>query len=165
MNYDRKKVSFDPIPMTYAELYPSLLERKLVSPKDPPAIPANPQWWYKPDQHCVYHSGAPGHNVENCFPLKNKVQDLMRSGILSFEDSNPNVTRNPLPSHGKSVNMIQEDLGKYKVEYVSHIRQSLVGLHKMLCQHSYLKHNHDQCRVALLIAWVVIKYAVNFRSC
>ncbi|KAI5429344.1 hypothetical protein KIW84_034087 [Lathyrus oleraceus] len=147
VNYDRKKVSFDPIPMTYTELYPSLLERKLVSPRDPPAIPANPQWWYKPDQHCAYHSGAPGHNVENCFPLKNKVQDLMRSGILSFEDSNPNVTRNPLPSHGKSVNMIQEDLGKYKVKYVSHIRQSLVYLHKMLCQHSYLEHNHDKCRV------------------
>ncbi|KAI5386898.1 hypothetical protein KIW84_073152 [Lathyrus oleraceus] len=128
-------------------LYPSLIERKLVSPRDPPAIPVNPQWWYKPDLHCVYHSGAPGHDIENCFQLKTKVQDLMRSGILSFEDSSPNVTKNPLPSHGKSVNMIQEYLGKYKVKYVSHIRQSLVDLHKMLCQYSYLEHNHDKCRV------------------
>ncbi|KAI5397004.1 hypothetical protein KIW84_062998 [Lathyrus oleraceus] len=82
--------------------------------RDPPAIPANPQWWYKPDQHCVYHSGAPGHNVENCFPLKTKVQDLMRCGILSFEDAGPNVTKNPLPEHGKSVNMVQGCPGKYK---------------------------------------------------
>ncbi|KAI5447249.1 hypothetical protein KIW84_014920 [Lathyrus oleraceus] len=101
LNYDRKKISFDPIPMSYAELYPSLLERKLVTPREPPAVPANPQWWYKSDQHCVYHSGAPGHNIENCYPLKTKVQDLMRCGILSFEDSGPNVTKNPLPEHGK----------------------------------------------------------------
>ncbi|KAI5436686.1 hypothetical protein KIW84_022989 [Lathyrus oleraceus] len=106
-NYERKKITFDPIPVSYAELYPSLIERKLITPRDPPAIPVNPQWWYKPDLHCVYHSGAPGHDVENCFQLKTKVQDLMRCGILSFEDSGPNVKKNPLPEHGKSVNMVQ----------------------------------------------------------
>ncbi|KAI5435104.1 hypothetical protein KIW84_021797 [Lathyrus oleraceus] len=114
----RKKITFDPIPMSYAELYPSLIERKLITPRDPPAVPANPQWWYKPDQHCVYHSGAPGHNIENCYPLKTKVQDLVRCGILSFEDSGPNVTKNPLPEHGKSVNMVQGCPGKYKVKYI-----------------------------------------------
>ncbi|KAI5418292.1 hypothetical protein KIW84_042794 [Lathyrus oleraceus] len=113
-SYERKKITFDLIPVSYAKLYPSLIERKLITPRDPPAIPANPQWWYKPDQHCVYHSGAPGHNVENCFPLKTKVQDLMRCGILSFEDASPNVTKNPLPEHGKSVNMVQGCPGKYK---------------------------------------------------
>ena len=46
---ERKKITFDPIPMTYAELYPSLIERKLITPRDSPAIPANPQWWYKPE--------------------------------------------------------------------------------------------------------------------
>ncbi|KAI5390626.1 hypothetical protein KIW84_075793 [Lathyrus oleraceus] len=104
--------------MTYAELYPSLIERKLNTPRDPPALPANPQWWYKLDMHCVYHSGAPGHDVESCFPLKTKVQDLMRCGILCFEDVGPNVKKNPLPEHGKSVNMVQGCLGKYKVKYV-----------------------------------------------
>ncbi|KAI5411982.1 hypothetical protein KIW84_056881 [Lathyrus oleraceus] len=146
-NYERKKITFDLIPVSYAELYPSLIEQKLITPRDPPAIPANPQWWYKPDQHCVYHSGAPGHNVENCFPLKTKVQDLMRCGILSFEDSGPNVTKNPLPEHGKSVNMVQGCPGKYKVKYVSHIRQSLVELHRLLCQYSHLKHDHNKCRI------------------
>ncbi|KAI5407824.1 hypothetical protein KIW84_053890 [Lathyrus oleraceus] len=133
--------------MSYAELYPSLIERKLITPRDPPAIPANPQWWYKPDMHCVYHSGAPGHDVENCFPLKTKVQDLMRCGILSFEDSGPNVKKNPLPEHGKSVNMVQGYPGKYKVKYVSHIRQSLVELHRFLCDYSHLEHDHDRCRI------------------
>ncbi|KAI5430989.1 hypothetical protein KIW84_035221 [Lathyrus oleraceus] len=119
--------------MTYAELYPSLIERKFITPRDPPAIPANPQWWYKPELHCVYHSGPPGHDVENCYPLKTKVQDLVRCGILCFEDVGPNVKKNPLPEHGKSVNMVQGCPGKYKVKYVSHIRQSLVEMHRLLC--------------------------------
>ncbi|KAI5384770.1 hypothetical protein KIW84_071675 [Lathyrus oleraceus] len=113
-SYDRKSVTFDPIPMNYAELYPSLIERKLITPRDPPAILTNPQWWYKPELHCVYHSCAPGHDVENCYPLKTKVQDLVRSGILFFEDVGPNVKKNPLPEHGKvAVNMVQGCLGKY----------------------------------------------------
>ncbi|KAI5407999.1 hypothetical protein KIW84_054015 [Lathyrus oleraceus] len=106
-NYDRKRVTFDPIPMTYAELYPSLIDRKLITPRDPPIVPTNPQWWYKPKLHCVYHSGAPGHDVENCYPVNTKVQDLVRSGILFFEDVGPNVKKNPLPEHGKAVvNMV-----------------------------------------------------------
>ncbi|KAI5407897.1 hypothetical protein KIW84_053949 [Lathyrus oleraceus] len=147
LSYERKKITFDPISVSYAELYPSLIERKLITPRDPLAIPANPQWWYKPGQHCVYHSGASGHNVENCYPLKTKVQDLMRCGILSFEDPGPNVTKNPLPENGKSVNMVQGCPGKYKVKYVSHIRQSLVELHHLLCDYSHLEHDHDKCRI------------------
>ncbi|KAI5389625.1 hypothetical protein KIW84_075061 [Lathyrus oleraceus] len=133
--------------MTYAELYPSLIERKLITPRDPPTIHANPQWWYKPGLHCVYHSGAPGHDVENCYPLKTKVQDLVRCGILCFEDVGPNVKKNSLPEHGKSVNMVQGCPGKYKVKYVSHIQQSLVQMHRLLCDYSHYEHDHDRCRV------------------
>ncbi|KAI5409698.1 hypothetical protein KIW84_055226 [Lathyrus oleraceus] len=87
-SYERKKFTFDPIQMTYAELYPSLIERKLITPRDPPAIPANPQWWYKPELHYVYHSGAPGHDVENCYPLKTKVrkdlQEMLDEGVIEI---------------------------------------------------------------------------------
>ena len=133
--------------MTYAELYPSLIERKLITPRDPPAIPTNPQWWYKPELHCVYHSGASGHDMENCYPLNTKVQDLVRCGILCFEDVGPNVKKNPLPEHGKSVNMVQGCPGKYKVKYVSHIRQSLVEMHRLLCEYNHYEHDHDRCQV------------------
>jgi len=90
---ERKKIIFDPIPTSYAELYPSLLERNLITPRDPPPIPVNPRWWYRPEQHCVYHSGAPGHDVDSCFQLKMKVQDLVRSGILILEDLGPNANQ------------------------------------------------------------------------
>ncbi|KAI5412581.1 hypothetical protein KIW84_057300 [Lathyrus oleraceus] len=98
----------------------------MITPHDPPAIPTNPQWWCKPELHCVYHSGAPGHDVENC----------------------PNMKKNPLPEHGKSaVNMVQGCPGKYKVRYVSHIRQSLVKMHRLLCGYSHYEHDHDNCRI------------------
>ncbi|KAI5442582.1 hypothetical protein KIW84_011578 [Lathyrus oleraceus] len=149
--YDRKRVTFDPIPMTYAELYHSLIERKLITPRDPPAIPTNPQWWYKPELHYVYHADAPGHDVESCYPLKTKVQDLVRSGILFFKDVGPNVKKNPLSDHGKSaVNMVQGCPGKYKVIYVSHIRQSLVEMYRLLCGYNHYEHDHDSCRVCIV---------------
>ncbi|KAI5410069.1 hypothetical protein KIW84_055521 [Lathyrus oleraceus] len=148
-------VTFNPIPITYVELYRSLIERKLITPRDPPTIPTNPQWWYKPKLHCVYHFGVPGHDVENLYPLKTKVQDLVRCGILCFEDVGPNVKKNPLPEHGKSVNMVQGCPGKYKVKYVSHIRQSLVEMHRLLCDYSHYEHDHDRCRVC----------SVNQRGC
>ena len=31
-SFERKRVTFDPISMTYAELYPSLIDRKLITP-------------------------------------------------------------------------------------------------------------------------------------
>ena len=52
----------------------------VITPLDPPAVPTNPQWWYKPELHCVYHSGAPGHDVENCYPLNTKAGHLTYIG-------------------------------------------------------------------------------------
>ncbi|KAI5404604.1 hypothetical protein KIW84_051676 [Lathyrus oleraceus] len=79
----------------------------------------------------------------------------MRCGILCFEEVGPNVKKNPLPEHGKSVNMVQGCPGKYKVKYVSHIRQSLVEMHRFLCDYSHYEHDHDRCRVC----------SVNQRGC
>ena len=89
--------------------------------------------------------------MENCYPLKTKVQDLVRSGILFFEDVGPNVKKNPLPEHGKAVvNMVQGCPGKYKVLYVNDIRQSLVEMHKLLCEHNHYEHDHDRCQVCTI---------------
>ncbi|KAI5423838.1 hypothetical protein KIW84_030166 [Lathyrus oleraceus] len=82
--------------------------------------------------------------------MRTKVQDLVRCGILCFEDVGPNVKKNSLPEHGKSVNMVQGCPGKYKVKYVSHIRQSLVEMHRLLCEYSHYEHDHDRCRVCFV---------------
>ncbi|KAI5445089.1 hypothetical protein KIW84_013372 [Lathyrus oleraceus] len=72
-NFERKKVSFDAIPMSYAELYPSLVLKNLLQPRNPPQILEPLPWWYKPELRCAFHQGAPGHDIENCYPLKYKV--------------------------------------------------------------------------------------------
>ena len=52
--------------------------------------------------------GAPSHDIENCFALKIEVRRLMQNGILSFEDSGPNVQANMFPKHGgATMNMLE----------------------------------------------------------
>ena len=109
-----KKVSFDPIPMTYAELYPSLVLKNLIQPRNPSQIPEPLPWWFKPDLRCFFHQGAPGHDIENGCPLKYEVQKLVKSGMVSFEDRAPNVKANLLPAHGNSsVNMVDDCPGNF----------------------------------------------------
>ncbi|KAL5169593.1 hypothetical protein HKD37_11G031463 [Glycine soja] len=104
------KDNFSLIPMAYSELWPSLLENHLVV-----AIPGKvfqPPYpkWYDPGAKCVYHSGAPGHNIDSCISFKYKVQHLISAGWLAFQGEGPNVKTNPLASHGgASVNAVEKD--------------------------------------------------------
>src|SRR3954466_13420803 len=45
-NRVQRAPQFDPIPMTYTELYPALIERCLVQTKAPPPVPEKLPWWY-----------------------------------------------------------------------------------------------------------------------
>ncbi|XP_050877163.1 uncharacterized protein LOC127080915 [Lathyrus oleraceus] len=81
--------------------------------------------------------------------LKTEVKRLMQSGILSFEDSGPNVQANPLPKHGgATVNMVEEYPGKYHVFDVNMIKRSLVEIHATLCEQSHYEHDHVSCRIS-----------------
>ncbi|XP_050878569.1 uncharacterized protein LOC127082379 [Lathyrus oleraceus] len=129
--------------MTYTELFPSLIKKNLVQARTPPVVPKEILWWYKHDQHCAFHQGAPDHDIENCFSLKAEVRRLMQSGILSFEHSSPNVQANLLPKHGSAtVNMVEGCPGKYRVFDVNLIRRSLFEMHVTLCELSYYEHDH-----------------------
>ncbi|XWS34981.1 hypothetical protein CRYUN_Cryun21dG0084600 [Craigia yunnanensis] len=75
--------------------------------------------WYDPNSHCYYHYGAQDHSTENCWPLKYKVQSLIKAGWLDFnKNSGPNVTAYPLPNHiGPIINVvIKEPRRKIKVK-------------------------------------------------
>jgi len=95
-----RRTPFDPIPMKYAELLSALLEKKLVQTKAPPPVLKRLLAWYRADQSCAFHQGAPGHDIEHCFTLKNAVQSLIRANILFFKNLDPNMQSNPLPNHG-----------------------------------------------------------------
>ena len=71
--YNQRRERYDPIPMSYTELLPALIQKKLVQTRPPPVVPSPLPWYYKADQTCAFHQGAQGHNVENCSPLKSEV--------------------------------------------------------------------------------------------
>ena len=60
-----------------------------------PRKPPFPKW-YNINVRCNYHSGVPGHSIEDCSALKREVQNLIRSGRLKFEEPNrPAGLENP----------------------------------------------------------------------
>ena len=85
------RTKFDPILMKYAELLPDLLKKNLVQTRPPPPVPKKFPARFRADLSCDFHQGAPGHDVEHCYALKNAVQDLVEDNILTFPDLNLNV--------------------------------------------------------------------------
>ncbi|KAI5445523.1 hypothetical protein KIW84_013669 [Lathyrus oleraceus] len=103
---------FDRPPVTYSFLFKKLQDLGLaqlrtLAPLRPDQRPAN----YDENAKCEFHSGAPGHNIENCKAFKHTVQDLVDSKAINFAPS-PNVNANPMPAHGqRGVNAISEEGG------------------------------------------------------
>ncbi|KAI5410512.1 hypothetical protein KIW84_055862 [Lathyrus oleraceus] len=105
-------------------------------------------WWYKSELRWAFHQGAPGHDIDNCYPLMYKLQKLVKSGMVSFEDRAPNVKANPLPANGNSsVNMVDSCPREFKVFDVRFIRRSLVRMHKDIFLVSDCEHDHDGCAI------------------
>ena len=97
-NHNRNRARFDPIPMSYTELYPAMVQRGLITTRSltpPDPLPAG----FRSDLHCEFHQGAAGHDLENCYALKTRVQELIKAKILTFKDAGANVINNPLPGH------------------------------------------------------------------
>ncbi|XP_070018063.1 uncharacterized protein [Nicotiana sylvestris] len=72
--------------------------------------PASPA--YRAGVRCAYHSGAEGHDTNDCWTLKRAVENLIEQGKIVLRDEEvPNVTNNPLPAHnnGPLIGMICED--------------------------------------------------------
>jgi len=65
--------------MKYADLLPILLKKNLVQTRPPPQVLDVMPIWYCPDLFCVFHQGAPGHDTEQCHPLKEEVQKFIEN--------------------------------------------------------------------------------------
>ena len=83
---DKDKPRWDPIPITYTELFSKLVKIGHIEPFQ--LAPLKPPFrrWYNTHTRCDYHSGNPGHSTKNCTALKHKVQDLINLGKLKFEE-------------------------------------------------------------------------------
>ncbi|GAU39398.1 hypothetical protein TSUD_397040 [Trifolium subterraneum] len=117
--------------------------------RPPPPVPAVLPTWYRSDLTCVFHQGAPGHDVERCYALKKAVQELIRNKVLSFKDENPNVQNNLLPDHGSSVHFIQSCQEKSTILSVKDIKTPLVPIHSKMCEAELFSHDHATCEECL----------------
>ncbi|KAI5429484.1 hypothetical protein KIW84_034174 [Lathyrus oleraceus] len=105
---------FDTLPMSYAQLLSSLQQLQLVQLRTlaPPVgrLPVG----YDANARCSFHSGAPGHNIENCKAFKHVVQDLIDSKAIDLAPA-PNVVNNPMPQHGgANVNLVEGEAKSIK---------------------------------------------------
>ncbi|KAL5191088.1 Dynein heavy chain [Glycine soja] len=83
----RKPVEFTPIPVSYADLLPYLLDNSMVAitlakVHQPPFLRE-----YDSNATCACHGEAPGHSIEHGRALKRKVQGLIDAGWLKFEEN------------------------------------------------------------------------------
>jgi len=105
---------FDTLPMSYAQLLSSLQQLQLVQLRTlAPPIGRLPVG-YDANARCSFHSGAPGHNIENCKAFKHVVQDLIDSKAIDLAPA-PNVVNNPMPQHGgANVNLVEGEAKSIK---------------------------------------------------
>ncbi|KAI5394763.1 hypothetical protein KIW84_061398 [Lathyrus oleraceus] len=143
---------FDRPPVTYSFLLKKLKDLGLVqlrtlAPLRPDQRPAN----YDENAKCKFHSGAPGHNMENCKAFKHVVQDLVDSKAINFAPS-PNVNANPMPAHGQmGVNAISEDKGRIWMMNVDQLRTPLAEVKRQLLKNGVFPGCVDCC-VACTVA-------------
>ena len=106
--------------MTLTEVLPHLLRSNLTTLKEAPKNPNTSSPRYNPNAHCAYHSESPGHDTNDCWALRNKVQDLIEAKEIEFDaPEKPNVITAPMPKHNHGVNAIDTDLFVTPVDEVS----------------------------------------------
>ena len=78
--------------------------------KEAPKNPNTASPHYNPNARCAYHSESPGHDTNDCWALKNKVQDLIEVKEIEFDPPEThNVITAPMPKHGQGVNAIDNE--------------------------------------------------------
>ena len=101
---------------------------------------------YDINAHFEFHSGSPGHTIENCRAFKCKVQDLLVAKAINFNPVGPNIQNNPMPPHpGATVNAIEEGSEQILVTKVDEIKISLRIVREHLLEHEVLQELHDFC--------------------
>ena len=97
--------------MTPAQVLPHLLKLNLATIKEAPKNVNTSSPHYHPNAKCAYHSDSVGHDTNDCWALKHKIQDLIEAKEVEFDaPEKPNVISAPMPKHGQNVNAIEEDL-------------------------------------------------------
>ncbi|XP_019455107.1 PREDICTED: uncharacterized protein LOC109356229 [Lupinus angustifolius] len=131
---ERRAPVFDRIPMTYTDLFAYLQRQGMITPILG-RIPANPGPWYNENVTCAYHSGVPGHLVEDCKAFKFKVQDLINAKRIDFRETRPNSPGNPLPNHeNQEVNAIEARDEVAVIDEVEDMKMPMGFIFREMCR-------------------------------
>lgn len=142
-NQQKPRRQFTKINMSLAQALQHMLKGELITLKDPPQNPNTSSPRYNPNARCAYHSNCPGHDTNNCWVLKNKIQDMIEAGEIEFDPpGTPNVITAPMPNHEKTVNAVDE------VSYVSSVADVTTPLSiikKKLVQAGFFPGCNEDC--------------------
>ena len=106
--------------MTLTTVLPHLLRSNLETLKEAPKNPNTTSPRYNPNARCAYHSESPGHDTNDCWALRNKVQDLIEAKEIEFDaPEKPNIITTPKPKHNHGVNTVDTDRFVTSVDEVS----------------------------------------------
>ena len=97
--------------MTLSQVLPHLLRSNLETLREAPKNPNTASPRYNPNARCAYHSDNPGQDTNDCWVLKNKVQDLLEAKEIEFDAPEiPNVITAHMPKHGRGINVVEDDV-------------------------------------------------------
>ena len=110
--------------MSLSKIFEKLREKDLLIPLDLKSIPNPLPKWFDNSKSCAFHQTL-GHATDQCFALKNSVQDLIDQEIIS-PPTRSSITTNSLPSHavgqGPKINCLIEEESKTQEELLAMIQ-------------------------------------------
>src|ERR1051325_2585524 len=80
-----------PIPMSYSQLLPYLIQSGVVIPRELKPVPGVAKAWFDKSVRCAFHADSAGHETENCSAFKCTVQELIDDKILFFKQNGPSL--------------------------------------------------------------------------
>ena len=134
--------------MTLAQALQGMLKANLITLRDPPTNPNTTSSRYNPNARCAYHSDSPGHDTNDCWSLKNKIQDMIEAGEIEFEPpETPNVITAPMPNHDKTVNVVDDNS---HITNVADLASPLLIIKKNLLQAGLFLGCAENCDLCIL---------------
>ena len=86
--------------MSLSQALQHMLRMNLIMLIGPHPNPKTSSPKYNPDARCAYHSGNPGHDTNDCWALKYKIQNMIDAKEIEFGPlETPNVITAPMPNH------------------------------------------------------------------
>ena len=87
--------------MPFSQALQHMLKMNLITVINPHPNPKTSSPNYNPGARCAYHSGSPGHDTNDCWALKYKIQNMIDAKEIEFDPLETlNVITAPLPKHG-----------------------------------------------------------------